>query len=143
MFEKRLWKTDVSDILSKPAGCWSVFITFLYAPLEKVFFTKEALLSLTETWKNTLNQNEYGGLILIKCQCCPHIETSQLVCANQLTGIYMRATLALHGLIHTDLRALVTALMTIINPFRPNPRRREKINLKFLFLEFAVPEKVL
>ena len=121
---------------------WSVFITFLYAPLERVSFTKEAL-SLTETWKNTLNQNEYGGLILIKCQCCPHIETSQLVCANQLTGIYMRATLALHGLILTDLRALVTALMTIINPFRPNPRRREKINLKFLFLQFAVPEKVL
>ena len=33
--------------------------------------------------------------------------------------------------------------MTIINPSRPNPRRREKINLKFLFLQFAVPEKVL
>ena len=35
----------------------------------------------------------------IKCQCCPHIETSQLIyCANQLTGFYMRATLALDGL---------------------------------------------
>ena len=34
-----------------------------------------------------------------KCQCCPHIETSQLICtANQLTGFYMRATLALNGL---------------------------------------------
>ena len=63
--------------------------------------------------------------------------------ANQLTGIYMRATLALNGLILTDLRALVTALMTIINPSRPNPRRREKINLNFLFLHFVVPEKVL
>ena len=32
-------------------------------------------------------------------QCCPHIETSQLICtANQLTGFYMRATLALNGL---------------------------------------------
>ena len=30
-----------------------------------------------------------------KCQCCPYIETSQLICtANQLTGFYMRATLA-------------------------------------------------
>ena len=30
---------------------------------------------------------------------CPHIETSQLICcANQLTGIYMRATLAFNGL---------------------------------------------
>ena len=29
--------------------------------------------------------------------CCPHIETSQLICtANQLTGFYMRATLDWH-----------------------------------------------
>ena len=37
----------------------------------------------------------------IKFQCCPHIETSQLVCcANQLTGFYMRVTLAFKGLTH-------------------------------------------
>ena len=36
----------------------------------------------------------------IKCQCCPHIETSQFICtANKLTGFYMRATLTLNGLI--------------------------------------------
>ena len=36
---------------------------------------------------------------LIKCQCCPHIETSQLICcANKLTGFYMRLTLALNWL---------------------------------------------
>ena len=36
----------------------------------------------------------------IKHQCCPHIEISQLICyANQLTGFYMRATLAFNGLI--------------------------------------------
>ena len=35
----------------------------------------------------------------IKCQCCPHKETTQLICCtNQLTGFYMRATLALSGL---------------------------------------------
>ena len=35
----------------------------------------------------------------IKCQCCPHIEISQLTCtASQLTDFYMRATLALNGL---------------------------------------------
>ena len=35
----------------------------------------------------------------IKCQCCPHIETSQLICCpNQLTGFYTRATLALNKL---------------------------------------------
>ena len=34
----------------------------------------------------------------IKCQCCPQIETSQLICReNQLTGFYMRATRALTG----------------------------------------------
>ena len=32
-------------------------------------------------------------------ECCPHIETSQLICTtNQLTGFYMRATLAPNGL---------------------------------------------
>ena len=35
----------------------------------------------------------------IKCQGCPDIETSQLICrAHQLTGFYMRATLARNGL---------------------------------------------
>ena len=35
----------------------------------------------------------------IKCQCCPHIEASQLICcANQLTGFYIRATVAFNGL---------------------------------------------
>ena len=34
-----------------------------------------------------------------KCQCCPHTETSQLICrANQLTRFSMRATPALNGL---------------------------------------------
>ena len=34
-------------------------------------------------------------LLFHKCQCCPHIETSQLICfANQLTGFYMALTLA-------------------------------------------------
>ena len=41
----------------------------------------------------------------IKCQCSPHIETSQLICfANQLTGCYMRATLALNGLMRIVLQ---------------------------------------
>ena len=33
-----------------------------------------------------------------KCQFCLHIETRQLICtANQLTGFYMRSTLAHNG----------------------------------------------
>ena len=32
-----------------------------------------------------------GKMINLKCQCCPHIETSQLICCeNQLTDIYLR-----------------------------------------------------
>ena len=35
----------------------------------------------------------------MKYQCCPHIETIQFICCgNQLTGFYMRATLAFNGL---------------------------------------------
>ena len=38
----------------------------------------------------------------INCQYCFYIETSQLICtANQLTGFYMRATLAVIGLSQT------------------------------------------
>ena len=34
----------------------------------------------------------------IKCQCCAHIETSQLICcANQFTGFYTRANWHLMG----------------------------------------------
>ena len=41
---------------------------------------------------------------LIKCLCCPHIETSQLIfTANQLAGFYMRATLTLNELIKNPL----------------------------------------
>ena len=37
--------------------------------------------------------------LTIKCQCCPHIETTQLICtADHLTRFYMRATLTLNGL---------------------------------------------
>ena len=38
-------------------------------------------------------------LLTIECQCCRHIETSQLIiCANQLTGFYMSPTLTLNRL---------------------------------------------
>ena len=50
----------------------------------------------------------YGVLVLdslpkyqpIKYQCCPQIETSQLICtSNPLTGFYIRLSLAFTGLI--------------------------------------------
>ena len=44
-------------------------------------------------------KNAFYSMLTIKRQCCPHKETSQLICcANQLTGFYMRATQALNEL---------------------------------------------
>ena len=44
----------------------------------------------------------------IKCQCCPHIETSHLICcADQLPGFYMKATLALNWLITNNVFAFI------------------------------------
>ena len=41
--------------------------------------------------------------LIIKQQSYHHTETSQLICsANQLTGFYMMATLALNELIYAD-----------------------------------------
>ena len=42
---------------------------------------------------------DFLNINVIKYQHCPHLETSQLICsANQLTGSYKGATLALNGL---------------------------------------------
>ena len=67
--------------------------------------TKHSKINLVEnndiiSRKNRIAKkfSQYFINILI-CLCCPHIETSQLICAeNQLTGFHMRATLALNGL---------------------------------------------
>ena len=54
----------------------------------------------------------------IKCQCCPHKETSQLICiASQLTGFYMRATLALNGLkLHWQVVVYWYLILTLSSP---------------------------
>ena len=55
---------------------------------------------------------------LIKCQCYPHIGTSQLVCcANELTGFYMKITLTLNGL---------SSVVSLVNQW-----------FKFWFLKFS------
>ena len=47
-------------------------------------------------------------MFLNKGPRCPHIETSQLICfENQLTGFYMRATLAVNGKFDNDIAGLV------------------------------------
>ena len=50
------------------------------------------------------------------CQCCPHhIETSQLIwTANQLTDFYMRATLALNGLLNKEETKYPIRKLTIV-----------------------------
>ena len=83
------WENDVICLVMFTAGVTVIKMSkmahFLYFPLIAVVI----LIFLPS--KDYLN--------LIKCQCYPHIETSQLICCvNQLTGFCMRATLALNGL---------------------------------------------
>ena len=50
-----------------------------------------------------MHQNYFQTRVIqpIKCQCCPHIETRQLICTeNYLIDFHMRATLVLDGLIN-------------------------------------------
>ena len=65
-----------------------------YCHLEVVVWRCSAEKIFLKISQNS-QENTYAGVsLLIKLQtCCPHIETSQLVCtANQLTGFYMRET---------------------------------------------------
>ena len=55
-----------------------------------------------EPLKKEIQRDQNTSKIIrpIKCQCCPHIETSELIyTATQLACFYMRATLAFNGLI--------------------------------------------
>ena len=51
----------------------------------------------------------------LKSQCCPHLETSQLICcANHFAGFYVRAALAFNGLNNDNLETIrkLNTLMT-------------------------------
>ena len=66
----------------------SLFHIFVDRISSVFYYVGKAMLLIFDTF----NQR-------IKCQCYLHIETSQLICiANQLTRVYMWATLALNGL---------------------------------------------
>ena len=59
----------------------------------------------------------------IKCKCCPHIETSQLVCCeNQLTGFYMRAALAFNGLRKVSKNFQITNALSNVNKIGPSSK---------------------
>ena len=52
----------------------------------------------SEKFQPTHHKYHYDSPFFM-CQCCPHIENSELICIdNKLTGFYVRATLALNGL---------------------------------------------
>ena len=53
------------------------------------------LLTIATVFCHMRELHTRTSLSISKCQCCPHIETSQLICTeNQLTGFYMRTALA-------------------------------------------------
>ena len=56
--------------------------------------------SLSSFWKVLqISPKLTNAYCLIKCKCCPHTETSQLIYSvNQLTGFYLKVTLAFNGL---------------------------------------------
>ena len=61
--------------------------------------------------------------LTIKRQSCLHIEASQLICTeNQLTGFYMRATLAFTGLMQIGGSSLYIVLPqeTLHSAISPN-----------------------
>ena len=77
-------------------------------------------------------------------KCCHHIETSQLICcANQLIGLYMRATLALNGLnLYWRQRSLATfqkkkRILTIFK-LKITQRYSNYIKSRFCFIFHAV-----
>ena len=62
-------------------------------------YLKSCITSKVRDFLKSLHRKWSFPLTHFKCQCCPHIETNQLICtANQLTGFYMRTELALNGL---------------------------------------------
>ena len=71
-------------------------------------------------------KNKHSLNLTINSQCCPHIETR----ANQLTGFYMRATLALNGLSRIAAMSL-TISARFLSKFEQVFARKEKSYVKF------------
>ena len=81
---------------------WSVLEYFFPTVLSCIFLKIKFLFLMLAYYIPSVMEKEsfpWISLCPINCQCCPHMETSQVICtANQLTGVYMRATLAINGL---------------------------------------------
>ena len=100
----QLRRLEQSHFLGSPTASSNLKTHFQHGTKLKKHYTLEK----HQENLNLGNSREYVALREIflepiKCQFCPHIETSPLICtANQLTGFYIRATLALNGLNTTD-----------------------------------------
>ena len=92
-------KRSFREILNKCGQEWCLTILEIASQEPKlflIFILRYQLLSYFVSWESNGSDKLYCP---INCECCPHIETSQMIfCANQLTGFYMRATLAINGL---------------------------------------------
>ena len=76
--------------------CLSFWLSFL---LLKIGIYSKHSPYKRHSWHKT---DLHIGYKRIKCQCSPHIVTSQLICCvNQLIGFYIRATLTFNGLSST------------------------------------------
>ena len=87
------------------------------------YTNKQTPFTLTQTVNNKRSTthskvNKKCLKLPIKCQCCSHIETSQLICiANQLIGFYKRATLAFNWLTITKSENHTSATFSDISIF--------------------------
>ena len=74
------------------------------------------------------------------CRCCPHLKTSQVICcANQLTGFYMRGTLALNGL-KNHLQCISFEIQTQLRNFKKSVTEVLKVSLSCPCLEQSTIE---
>ena len=97
IIEKKKKNEQKINIFDLSTGPYSVGIRTEYGP-EKNPYLGTFHAALTTTLRIDVFSHQFC-LKPIKCLGCSHIETSHLVCCvNQLTGFYMRATLALNGL---------------------------------------------
>ena len=105
-----LWQWICKPIQSQSCSCKISVVNFIFRNFVGVENTVRFwMLMNILTERISLNSYECKGKLIlcgvksdyipIKCQCCPHIETSQLICCGiQLTGSYMRKPLPLTGL---------------------------------------------
>ena len=131
-------KTHYLAVTTKIQGLRNQFhyITWMIVNFNSLTLTKENWLTLLlqisdtnddsfELARSVYLQNlcllSFWNKIILLCQCCPHIETSQLICiANQLTDFYVRATLAFNGLRYSKFVPVITYLRGIFGINLPN-----------------------